>query len=85
MKRSSRSAIRFFRTTNQGTMAHEFDSKKYEQASAHQKEWGAKLIAELDLKGNESVLDLGCGDGVLTTKIAKQLPAGRVLGIDAFP
>jgi trans-aconitate 2-methyltransferase len=64
-------------------MAHEFDGKKYEQASAHQKEWGAKVIAELNLKGNESVLDLGCGDGALTSKIADQLPAGRVLGIDA--
>ncbi|WP_245153423.1 trans-aconitate 2-methyltransferase [Chlorobaculum sp. 24CR] len=64
-------------------MAHEFDGKKYEQASAHQKEWGAKVIAELDLRGNESVLDLGCGDGALTRMIADQLPAGRVPGIDA--
>ena len=46
----------------QEKMAHEFDGKKYEKASAHQKEWGTKLIAELNLKGNEKVLDLGCGD-----------------------
>jgi trans-aconitate 2-methyltransferase len=64
-------------------MSYEFDGKKYEQASAHQKEWGAKVIAELDLRGDESVLDLGCGDGVLTSKIAERLPDGRVLGIDA--
>ncbi|NTU52752.1 MAG: methyltransferase domain-containing protein [Chlorobiaceae bacterium] len=64
-------------------MAHEFDGKKYEQASAHQKEWGAKVIAELDLRGTESVLDLGCGDGALTLQIAGQLSQGRVLGIDA--
>lgn len=51
MKRSSRSAIRFFRTTNQGTMAHEFDGKKYEQASAHQKEWGEKLTLFLMMPG----------------------------------
>ncbi len=44
-------------------MAHEFDGRKYEQPSAYQKEWGAKLIAELDLQGTEGVLDLGCGDG----------------------
>ena len=45
-------------------MAHEFDEKKYEKASSHQKEWGAKLVSELVLNGNERVLDLGCGDGV---------------------
>ncbi|MFH2045719.1 MAG: methyltransferase domain-containing protein [Pseudomonadota bacterium] len=64
-------------------MAHEFDGKKYEKASAHQKEWGAKLISELELKGNECVLDLGCGDGVNTALIADVLPNGEVVGIDA--
>ncbi len=64
-------------------MAHEFDGKKYEKVSAHQKEWGAKLIAELTLKGNESVLDIGCGDGVNTAIIAELLPKGKVVGIDA--
>jgi trans-aconitate methyltransferase len=64
-------------------MAHEFDGKKYETASAHQKEWGAKLIAELALQGNERALDLGCGDGTLTLKLAELLPRGEVVGIDA--
>ena len=31
-------------------MTHEFDGKKYEKASDHQKEWGTRLIAELNLK-----------------------------------
>lgn len=64
-------------------MAHEFDGKKYEKASAHQKEWGAKLIKELGLKGTERVLDLGCGDGALTVQLAELLPQGEVVGIDA--
>ncbi len=64
-------------------MVHEFDGKKYEEASIHQKEWGAKLIAELDLKGTEHVLDLGCGDGALTLQMAELLPQGTVTGIDA--
>lgn len=64
-------------------MAHEFDGKKYEKASAHQKEWGAKLISELALRGNERVLDLGCGDGANTASIAEALPGGEVVGIDA--
>ena len=64
-------------------MAHEFDGKEYEKASAHQKEWGTKLIAELDLRGHEHVLDLGCGDGALTAEIAELVPEGEVVGIDA--
>ena len=64
-------------------MAHEFDGKKYEKASDHQKEWGTRLIDELNLKGHERVLDLGCGDGSITAQIAALLPEGEVLGIDA--
>jgi len=63
-------------------MTHEFDGKKYEKASAHQKAWGAKLIAELDLKGSERILELGCGDGALTVQLAEMVPAGEVVGID---
>ena len=64
-------------------MAHEFDGKKYEQASAHQKEWGKTLIAELDLEGTERILDLGCGDGALSAHLADLVPNGEVVGIDA--
>lgn len=64
-------------------MAHEFDGKKYAEASTHQQEWGARLIAELGLRGDERVLDLGCGDGTLTAHIADLLPNGAVIGIDA--
>ena len=65
------------------TVTHEFDGKKYEKASAHQKAWGAKLIAELALKGVEQILDLGCGDGGLTAQLAEIVPGGEVVGIDS--
>jgi 16S rRNA G1207 methylase RsmC len=48
----------------------EFDANKYGLASSHQNEWGSRLIAELSLHDNERILDLGCGDGVLTAKLA---------------
>jgi len=64
-------------------MTHEFDGRKYEKASAHQKEWGTKLIAELHLQGTERILDLGCGDGALSAHIADLVPNGEVVGIDA--
>lgn len=61
----------------------EFDGEKYKKASKHQKEWGNSLIAQMSLKGNENILDLGCGDGVLTEQLALHVPDGAVLGVDA--
>ena len=63
-------------------MPFEFDAEKYRMASTRQKEWGTKLISELDLVGNERVLDLGCGEGSITAQLAKLLPDGNVIGID---
>ena len=64
-------------------MTHEFDGRKYEKASTHQREWGTKLMAEVGLRGSESVLDLGCGDGTLTAQLAELVPQGEVVGIDS--
>ncbi len=61
----------------------EFDGEKYKQASKHQKEWGNRLISELEFNGNEIILDLGCGDGVLTEQLSALVPNGKVIGIDA--
>ena len=61
----------------------EFDGEKYKQASRHQKEWGNRLISDLELKGSEVILDLGCGDGILTEQLAACVPNGKVIGIDA--
>lgn len=35
------------------------------------------------MKGNEAILDLGCGDGILTEQLSLLVPDGYVLGIDA--
>jgi len=64
-------------------MTYEFDGGKYLKASKPQKEWGAKLIESIDLGSDECVLDLGCGDGLLTRMIKERLGQGRVVGIDA--
>ena len=64
-------------------MVYEFDGKLYEKASIFQQEWGNKLISELNLKGDEDVLDLGCGNGLLTANLARLVPNGNVIGVDA--
>jgi trans-aconitate 2-methyltransferase len=62
-----------------------FDGEKYRRASAHQKEWGTRIIEELELTGWERVLDLGCGDGELTARLASLVPEGFVVGVDSAP
>lgn len=64
-------------------MTFEFDGEKYKEASTHQKEWGNKIISEFQLRGDENILDLGCGDGALTVQLAALVPQGFVIGIDA--
>jgi trans-aconitate 2-methyltransferase len=63
--------------------SYEFDPQKYQAASRHQKDWGNRLIEELGLKGDEIILDLGCGEGTLTAKLATLVPSGGVVGIDS--
>jgi trans-aconitate 2-methyltransferase len=64
-------------------MPNEFDGQEYKKASAVQKEWGNRIISTLKLNGCERILDLGCGDGVLTAQLANLVPNGSVLGIDS--
>src|SRR6202167_6152243 len=41
-----------------------------------------RLLGSLHLRGDETVLDVGCGHGLLLIGAAKRLPRGRSLGID---
>ena len=68
-----------------GRLVQGWDGRDYERHSAQQRSWGGDLIAELALRGDERVLDLGCGDGTLTARLAGLVPNGSVLGIDAAP
>lgn len=42
------------------------------------------IIQKLELKGQEKVLDLGCGRGLLLCKIAQYLPQGMAYGVDLW-
>jgi len=71
------------KTLEKAMTKYEFDGEKYSKASKHQKEWGCKLIEETAFKENDIVLDLGCGDGLLTRIIKDIVKDGYVLGIDS--
>jgi trans-aconitate 2-methyltransferase len=62
--------------------ATRWNAADYHCNSAAQQLWARELIAKLRLRGDESLLDLGCGDGKVTVEIAAQLPRGRVIGAD---
>jgi trans-aconitate methyltransferase len=61
---------------------YKWNAEDYYKNSANQQRWAREVIAKLDLKGNERVLDIGCGDGKITAEIASYLPNGSVVGVD---
>ncbi len=63
--------------------AYDFDPDKYRQSSNHQRDWGIQLIEELGLRGDEKILDLGCGEGTLSARLAALVPNGGVVGMDS--
>ena len=62
-----------------------WDSKQYKEHSKPQKEGGLDAINKFSFKGNETILDIGCGDGKTTIEMAKKVPNGKVIGIDPSP
>jgi len=57
----------------------------YASNSSVQQTWARELIARLELRGDERILDVGCGDGKVTAEIAKAVSKGSAVGIDASP
>jgi trans-aconitate 2-methyltransferase len=45
--------------------------------------WGAAVVDRLELRGDERVLDAGCGTGRVTLRLLDRLPRGRVVALDA--
>jgi trans-aconitate methyltransferase len=61
----------------------EWNAADYAENSAVQLAWARELLASLPLRGDEHVLDVGCGDGKITAEIARAVPRGSATGIDA--
>ncbi len=62
-----------------------WNAADYAANSAQQQSWARELIARLKLRGDERMLDVGCGDGKVTAEIGRALPTGSAVGIDASP
>lgn len=59
-----------------------WNPEDYAENSSAQLVWAKELIAKLHLQGNETLLDVGCGDGKITAEFAAAVPHGFVLGVD---
>jgi trans-aconitate 2-methyltransferase len=64
------------------TGTRDWDAATYHRVSAPQQSWSEAVIDRLELRGDETVLDAGCGSGLVTAALLERLPEGRVIAVD---
>ncbi|MDE3070897.1 MAG: methyltransferase domain-containing protein [Acidobacteriota bacterium] len=63
--------------------ALDWDAATYDRIADPQEAWAREIIARMELRGDELVLDAGCGSGRVTRLLLERLPRGGVLAVDA--
>ena len=63
-------------------MSLEWDAIAYHHVGEPQYRWGLRVLDRLPLRGDEAVLDLGCGTARVTGALLSRLPQGRVFAVD---
>lgn len=63
----------------------DWDGATYDRIAAPMTRWGTDVLERLPLRGDETVLDAGCGSGRVTERLADRLPHGRVVALDGSP
>jgi trans-aconitate 2-methyltransferase len=63
-------------------MTRDWDALTYDRVSTPHVEWANILLDRLDLQGDETVLDAGCGSGKVTRMLLERLPQGHVIAVD---
>jgi trans-aconitate 2-methyltransferase len=66
-------------------MSRDWDAATYHRVSGPQVEFAAAVLDRLDLRGDETVLDAGCGSGRVTLMLLERLPHGHVVAVDQAP
>jgi trans-aconitate 2-methyltransferase len=70
-------------TDSTPTPPREWDARAYDTVNAPMNVRGNDAVARLELAGDETVLDAGCGTGQVTETLLARLPRGRAIGLDA--
>src|SRR3954464_6090180 len=60
-----------------------WDGAAYDRLSTPMEQLGREVMERLELRGDETILDAGCGSGRLTQLLVERVPRGRVIGVDA--
>src|SRR5690348_7585666 len=60
----------------------EWDATRYHRVAQPHAAWGASVLDRLELRGDERVLDAGCGSGRVTAQLLERLPEGHVIAVD---
>jgi trans-aconitate 2-methyltransferase len=60
-----------------------WDAETYHRVSNAQEQWARAVLDRLPLRGDETVLDAGCGSGRVTALLVERLPDGHVIGVDS--
>ena len=62
-----------------------WDASLYAANTAHHRQFDEAVLAGLPVEPDSRILDLGCGVGDFTARLARLAPRGAVLGVDADP
>ncbi|MFL5824088.1 MAG: class I SAM-dependent methyltransferase [Solirubrobacteraceae bacterium] len=65
--------------------SRDWDAVTYDRVSDPQFNWALEQLERLPLRGDEVVLDAGCGSGRVTAELTSRVPQGRVYGVDVAP
>src|SRR3954465_3767916 len=63
----------------------DWNADSYERISAPMEAMGREVLDRLELRGDERVLDAGCGTGRVTAALVERLPRGEVVAVDGSP
>jgi trans-aconitate 2-methyltransferase len=59
-----------------------WDGRSYDRISGPMQALGQAVLDRLELSGEETVLDAGCGSGRLTEQLIERVPRGKVIAVD---